>query len=545
MRIIIDSVREDIKDLEAFYNINFSTTRINRLHRYLEACHLQLTSLSFHQLDSDGRADYVLLRKYLTRQVRGFQAFEVQHRELTPVIEPFAGLLVELLERRAKVLHTDWTSAAGVLSAVEAQVRKRHTAVQSGALIMSGPRDRFAAHRAVGVLLELRLHLTEYFEFYKGYDPLATWWLAAPYKQLERTLQEFADLIRERLVGLAPGDEDAIVGQPVGRDTLLEALESNVIVYSPEECISIAEKEYAWSEKEMIEASTEMGLGKDWKAAVEHVKNMYVPPGEQTHLVQKLSAEAVDYVQKHDLVTIPRVAEEAWRTTMMTPERQTLEPSLLGGSKTIVSSPTETMSHYDKLLSLRANSEPFLKSTVFHELLPGHHLQHHCLKRHNTHRQLFSNTCWMEGWACAWDMNLYARGFPGSAADRIAFLVRRMHQCARTVFSLSFHLGTFTPQQCIDYLVEKVGHDLTTAEGEVRRSFNGDYGPLYPVGYMLGGIQFRALRREMVEERGMLEQVYHDIVLKAGPMAIEILRALLQGTQLKQDHTTSWRFADL
>ena len=63
------------------------------------------------------------------------------------------------------------------------------------------------------------------------------------------------------------------------------------------------------------------------------------------------------------------------------------------------------------------------------------------------------------------------------------------------VFSLNFHLGRWTPEQCVQYLVDQVGHDRFTAEGEVRRSFGGAYSPLYQAGYMLGGLELRARHR--------------------------------------------------
>ena len=118
----------------------------------------------------------------------------------------------------------------------------------------------------------------------------------------------------------------------------------------------------------------------------------------------------------------------------------------------------------------------------------------------------------------------------------------RMHRCARIVFSIKFHLGQMTPQECIDYLVEKVGHERATAEGEVRRSFNGDYTPLYQAGYMLGALQLYALRREIVASGMMGEKEFHDSVLKENNMPIEMVRALLKGEKLTEDHKPSWRF---
>ena len=230
---------------------------------------------------------------------------------------------------------------------------------------------------------------------------------------------------------------------------------------------------------------------------------------------------------------------------MMTPERQKVNPFFLGGEDIIVSYPTDTMSHADKLMSMRGNNRPMSRSTVFHELIPGHHLQMHMIARYRSYRSLFTTPFWIEGWAFYWEFILWDRGFAGTPEEKIGMLFWRMHRCARIVFSLKFHLNEMTPQECIDYLVEKVGHERATAEGEVRRSFNGDYSPLYQAGYMLGALQIYALRKEMVEGGEPSEKEFHDRMLREGEMPIEILRALMQGRKLQPGHKAAWKFYDL
>ena len=112
----------------------------------------------------------------------------------------------------------------------------------------------------------------------------------------------------------------------------------------------------------------------------------------------------------------------------------------------------------------------------------------------------------------------------------------------RIIFSLNFHLVQMTSEECSDLLVEKGGHERATAEGEVRRSFNGGYPPLYQAGYMLGALQFYALRREIVEDGLMSEKGFHDRVLRESNMPVEYVRALLKGEKLTYDHKPSWRF---
>ena len=77
--------------------------------------------------------------------------------------------------------------------------------------------------------------------------------------------------------------------------------------------------------------------------------------------------------------------------------------------------------------------------------------------------------------------------------------VLAMHRCARIIFSLSFHLTKMTPNECIEFLVDRVGFERDNAVGEVRRSFAGDYGPLYQVAYLMGGRQLYALHKDLVD----------------------------------------------
>lgn len=74
----------------------------------------------------------------------------------------------------------------------------------------------------------------------------------------------------------------------------------------------------------------------------------------------------------------------------------------------------------------------------------------------------------------------------------------------------------------------------------MRRSFNGNYSPLYQAGYLLGGMQLRSLNHELVGGRKMTEKQFHDAVLAAGPMPIEMIRALLKpDVKLTRDFAAS------
>ncbi|MEX2317563.1 MAG: DUF885 family protein [Pirellulales bacterium] len=338
-------------------------------------------------------------------------------------------------------------------------------------------------------------------------------------------------------------DDSGIPGRPVGREALMADLAREMIDYTPEQLIEIGNREMAWCRAELVKASREMGLGDDWMAAVEKVKNMHAPPGGQPQMIQMLAHEAIDYLRANDLLTVPQIASEIYGMQMMSPQRQLVNPFFTGGGSISVSFPTDTMSHEAKLQSMRGNNEPFARATVHHELIPGHNLQGFMRSRYNNHRSGGGTPFWGEGWALYWELQLYERGFPKTAADRVGFLVWRSHRCARIVFSLSFHMGKMLPGQCVDYLVANVGFDKKNAEGEVRRSFAGGYGPLYQAAYLLGGIQLKKLHTEVVKGGKMKEKEFHDTIIQGGPMPIKMVRILVSDVPgLTRDKVPEWPF---
>lgn len=530
-------VTEDLKCIETFYNIEISPERQSRLRDYYKEQLADLKHEAFESFDQQDKIDYLLLQNYLQRSLRQLELSAAKDGKMKPLI-PFAPIIVRLCQDRQQMKPMNPQKAAEDLDELKKLVVDIKEKIEAGEI----DSNRSIAYRAANTVDRLRSLLEEWHGFYTGYDPLFTWWASKPYEKADDVLKALAPLIREKIVGFKPGQEDAIVGEPIGPDGLASDLEAEVIPYTPEEIMKIGESEYAWCEAEMIKASTELGYGSDWRQALEYVKNQYVEPGKQTEMVHGLAVEAIEYVKKHDLVTVPPIAAETWRMFMIPPERQKVSPFFLGGKYIQVSYPTDTMDHADKLMSMRGNGPHLSRSTVHHELIPGHHLQQYMSARHRPYRLLFGTPFWVEGDALYWELILWDRHFPGTPENRIGMLFWRMHRCARIIFSLKFHLGQMTPQECIDFLVDKVGHERATAEGEVRRSFNGSYTPLYQAGYMLGALQLYALRREVVDTGKMTEKEFHDRKLRENQMPIELLRALITGQPVSRDFKAQWKF---
>jgi len=543
MRAAIERYTVDRGSLTRSYPAAMSKARRDRFRKFYEEWLASLKAQDFDSMSEDGKVDYVLFKNHLEYELRQLDIQGQQLSEIQPLI-PFADTIINLEEARRRMEPINSAKIAATLTELRKQVDESRRAIDS-----LKPK-KTVANRAVLAMNGLRNNLRNWYTFYNGYDPLFTWWNEEPYKSVDQALTSYTASITDKVLGqgsqksIKAGDTSDIIGNPIGREALITELRSEMIPYTPEEIIAIGEKEMAWCENEMKKASRDLGYGDDWHKALEHVKNLYVDPGKQPEMIRNLALEAIKFVEDNNLVTVPELAKESWRMEMMTPERQLVSPFFLGGETILVSFPTNTMAHEQKMMSMRGNNIHFARATVHHELIPGHHLQGFMSARNKPYRAIFSTPFWSEGNALYWELLLWDLNFAKTPENRIGMLFWRMHRCARIIFSLSFHLEKMTPQECIDLLVNKVGHERDNATAEVRRSFDGSYGPLYQIAYLIGGLQQYAMHKELVDSGKMTNRAFNDALLKENRIPIEMLRAAITNQKLTRDFVTNWRFYD-
>lgn len=520
------------------YDDNFNTPeRRERLLLLINEYNKELSQLNFDAMNINGKVDYILFKRNLNNEQYELEQQQKNYDQIKKYF-PFEERIYTLEKPRRRGIEVNGAATAkemeGIRKAVAEEIK-----TFSKADSLDKKSSEFATAHAKG----LQSILKNYYEFYNGYDPLFTWWVPKTYTEVDSLLNQYSSLLKSKRkeTSIQKDDGSGIVGNPIGKEELIRQLQTEFIPYSPEELVDIANKEFAWCDAELLKASREMGFGDNWKAAQEKVKTMYVAPGKQPEAMFDLYKQSVNFLKKNELVTIPPLAEETWRMYMMSPEAQKVNPFFLGGESLIVSYPTNAMTYDEKMMSMRGNNPNFSRATVHHELIAGHHLQQFMEGRYKAYRH-FETPFWVEGNALYWEMLLWDFKFPQSPEDRIGMLFWRMHRCARIIFSLNYHLGKWTPQQCINFLVDRVGHEPANAEGEVRRSFVGGYSPLYQIAYMLGGLQFTALKNELVGTKKMTYREYHDAILQENAMPIELLRAILTNQSLQKDFKTNWKF---
>ncbi|MBS1723418.1 MAG: DUF885 family protein [Armatimonadetes bacterium] len=522
----------DRNDIRRYYNTPLSELGATRQKAFDDEELRRLKTIKFATLDRDGQVDWILMRNYLETDLRNLATRKKKEAETLKLL-PFAPTIVAWEEDRWKLKPLDPESTARQLEQLSASIDKAQGAAKAD--LDGGKANEVLAFRAARAAGALRDTFAHWFKHYDGYKPLFSWWCKAPYEEATKKLEDYERFLREDVAKQRGKDDDPLIGDPIGKDALASDLRAEMLGYTPEELIAIAQKEYDWCLKQMIAASERMGYGKEWQKAIEATKQDHVPPGEQDDLVLFQGQEAVQFVEDHKLVTLEPLVKETWRVEMLTAEQQKNWPfAFYGGQHMATSYPLPQMDTDTKLMSMRGNNRHFLRAVTFHELIPGHHLQGYMADRYKPYRQVFTSPFFIEGWALHWEMLFWDMDFAKNDMDRVGMLFWRMHRCARIVVSLKYHLGEMKAQQMIDYLAEKVGHERWTATSEVRRYIGDMYSPLYQCAYLIGGLQLRGLYKELVPAK-MTAQQFHDKALRLGSIPMEMIRASLTGEELSPE----------
>ncbi len=312
LRPLLEWFAADERNFELFYDVSISEARRDVLRTFYNAWLISLEKLDYATLAPEARIDFVLFRNKLTRELKQLDNEQQRFAEIQPLI-PFAASIVSLKEARQRVDPLDPQQAASALVKVTKQLEEVSKWVRSAAKPEDLKLSRTIGRRAVQTIAKLRGYLEQWNKFYTGYDPLFSWWVAEPYKKLDKNLETYSALVREKVAGLKKEDKDTILGDPIGSDALIAELRAEMVNYTPQELVEIANKEFAWCEKEMLRASRDLGFGDDWRKALEHVKTLHVPPGQQPALIMQQATEAAEFMTKNDLLTLPPLAMDTWR----------------------------------------------------------------------------------------------------------------------------------------------------------------------------------------------------------------------------------------
>ncbi|MEK6687178.1 MAG: DUF885 family protein, partial [Gemmatimonadota bacterium] len=309
------------------FDTEYSAERRQRLAAFFAEWDHRLRAMPFDQVVPEGRVDLILLGNQIRYQQSLLVREERQWNEMQP-LAPFADRFLGLQEARRRLERVDPQDAARALDSVVRMLDATRKILEAPD---AKPPSKVVALRTAEMLTDLRRTMDRWYQFSAGYDPVFSWWVADPWRKTDKGLQDYIKFLREKLVGFKEGADDPIIGDPIGADGLKDDLAHEMIPYTPAELLTIAEREFAWTEAERLRASRDMGFGDDWRAAMERVKTLYVSPGDQPQMIRELAEEAIQFVETRDLVTVPPLAREIWRMEMMSAAAQKVSPFFLGG----------------------------------------------------------------------------------------------------------------------------------------------------------------------------------------------------------------------
>lgn len=536
---IIENYYTDIEDLNKVYIFKDSPEYFDRFDIYYRKAQQDLSAISFTSLSTNSQVDFILLKRNIVKAQKDLSEARNVYHQIHQYVSFDTGI-ISIQSSRRRGSYPDAMVVAAKFNGIKNQIDTLQIWFKKQQPLTASLNSKLS-----DVLENLRKGAQSIYSFYDAYDPMFTWWVKKPYTQLDSALLQYTSQVKSAITkqSAASGDGSGIEGNPIGAKALQDLLDYEMIPYTASELVEIANREFAWCDVEIKKASQQMGFGNDWKQALAKVKLNYVAPGRQPELVNTLAEEAIAFIEQHNMLTIPPLAKEVWRMSMLTEAQQRLAPFFLGGESILIGYPTDKMDFETRMMSMRSNNYAFSHATVYHELIPGHNLQYFMNRRYKQYRSAFRTPFSIEGWSLYWEMLLWDKNFNDTPEKKMGALFWRMHRCARIIFSLNYHLGKWTPQQCINFLMERVGHEKFSAEGEVRRSFTGNYGPLYQIAYMLGGLQLRQLYKEVVDNKKMTEKEFHDAYLQENAIPIEMFRAIITKQPLTENYKTKWKFA--
>ena len=170
------------------------------------------------------------------------------------------------------------------------------------------------------------------------------------------------------------------------------------------------------------------------------------------------------------------------------------------------------------------------ESTLFHETIPGHHLQTAvALERKEIHpigRYIF-NSGYAEGWGLyaerlADEMKLYTADL-----DRLGMLSAQALRASRLVIDSGIHTMEWTRQQAIDYML---AHTTDTPEDVAAEIDRYIVWPGQATSYMLGMLEIQRAREEATQKLGSKFDIkaFHDRVLEDGGVPLPFLAAKIR-----------------
>jgi uncharacterized protein (DUF885 family) len=347
----------------------------------------------------------------------------------------------------------------------------------------------------------------------------------------EEAVQEYLDWIRDEMLPIAT-DEFA-----VGRemfDMMLSKLHQ--LDLNANDLLKLGKRVYAQTIKELKETAAKLDKRYVWEQQVEILKRNHPTNSELVQYYADEMKRAKRFVIEHRLVDIPEgekidvvptpefarpiipYAAYLWPAPYEKEQRGIFWVTPVDRDK----SPEEMEEQ------LRGHSVHGIVVTALHEAYPGHHLQltvSNQLKKRPL-RMLLGTSVFSEGWALYCEQMMWEQGFYDDLRARLLQLKDQLWRACRVILDVNLHVGGWSFDKAVKFMVQKAKLEQPNAEAEVRRYCQE---PTQPMSYAVGKELVLEVLEDYKQMRGAAFNLrqFHNEFIRHGSLPIAQLRALM------------------
>ncbi len=180
---------------------------------------------------------------------------------------------------------------------------------------------------------------------------------------------------------------------------------------------------------------------------------------------------------------------------------------------------------YQHLSDMRASPLYRLENLVYHEGLPGHHLQI-SLQQEMENLPKFRNvrgfTVYSEGWGLYAEHLGKEMGFYRDTYAEMGHLSGEIWRAVRLVVDTGIHALYWSQEDAVQYALENSPRPEASVRSEIHRYYNN---PAQAVAYKIGELKIREIRARAEAALGDKFDIraFHDTLLGSGPLPLLIL----------------------
>ncbi len=339
--------------------------------------------------------------------------------------------------------------------------------------------------------------------------------------EADSALEDYVDWLKEKR-------RDAKSDYAIGEEKFEKLLEKRRLDYDPEEILEIGENLLEDAKEDMESYAEEIDSDKSVGEVLEKIKSNTPESFEEAlEWYDEGLEDAKSFVEENDLATIVEdeeieVTETPEYMRNIIPFAAYIPPAKFDDTKKgiyVVTPPQEEE-------KLKNYSYWDVRNTTVHEGYPGHHLQLASAATNDDVFRIFSHAVeTVEGWAHYCEEMMKDHGFDDAPEARLMQANDVVWRAARIIVDVKLSTGKMSFEEAVEYLVENVNMDKSSAEKEVKRYTQN---PAYQLSYLLGREMIKELKEDVKERMGddYTEKFFHDTILFAGSVPMKYLREI-------------------